>query len=86
MLPTYRAILKGTRVIWLDAPPQLPEDAEVHITVLHPEASPPKDRDRGSAMAAALEKLSEINAFAGVDPIGWQRDVRQNRPLPGRED
>ena len=84
MLPTYRAILKGTQVIWLDAPPQLPEDAEVHITVLHPEANPPTDR--GTAMAAALEKLADNNAFAGVDPVAWQREVRQDRPLPGRED
>ena len=83
MLPTYRAILKGTQVIWLDAPPQLPEDAEVHITVLNREASPPTDR--GTAMATALEKLAEINAFAGVDPIAWQREGRQDRPLPGRE-
>jgi hypothetical protein len=83
MLPTYRAILKGTQVIWLDAPPRLPDDAEVHITVLHPEASSPTNRS--SAMAAALEKLAEINAFAGVDPITWQREVRQDCPLPGRE-
>jgi hypothetical protein len=36
-------------------------------------------------MAAALEKLAQINAFHGVDPVNWQREMRQDKPLPGRD-
>jgi hypothetical protein len=37
-------------------------------------------------MAAALEKLSQAQAFAGIDPVVWQRDVRQDRELPDRDE
>lgn len=36
-------------------------------------------------MAAALEKLAQINAFKGIDPPAWQKDMRQDKPLLGRE-
>ncbi len=42
-------------------------------------------RCRGEAMAAALEKLSRVNAFQGIDPVAWQRDIRQDKSLFGRE-
>lgn len=79
--PTYRAILQGSTLIWLDSPPDLPADTEVHIT---PRSNPP-GRSQGAAMATALEKLAQINAFHGVDPVSWQREMRQDKPLPGRE-
>jgi hypothetical protein len=37
-------------------------------------------------MAAVLEKLALAQAFAGIDPVAWQRDVRQDRELPGRNE
>jgi len=37
---------------------------------------------RGQKMAEALEKLAALNTFAGVDPVAWQRDIRQDRSLP----
>ena len=80
--PTYRAILQGSQLIWLDPPPNLPENAEVSVTVTQ---SPHRTRSRGDAMAAALEKLAQRNAFKGIDPIAWQREIRQDKPLHGRE-
>lgn len=80
--PTYRAILQGSQLIWLDPPPNLPENTEVSVTVTQ---SSPRRRSRGDAMAAALEKLAQRNAFKGVDPIAWQREIRQDKPLHGRE-
>ena len=41
--------------------------------------------DRGKAMAAALAKVAEGRNFNDVDPIAWQREIRQDRPLPERE-
>jgi len=37
-------------------------------------------------MAAVLEKLAQAQAFAEIDPVGWQWDVRQERQLPGRHE
>lgn len=34
---------------------------------------------------AAFERLRELNPFREiVDPVAWQREIRQDRPLPGR--
>ncbi len=79
--PTYRAILQGSTLIWLDSPPELPADTEVYVT---PRSSS-SGQSKGAAMAAALEKLAQINAFHGVDPVNWQREMRQDKPLPGRD-
>jgi hypothetical protein len=43
--------------------------------------------DRGSRMAASLQRLADCNAFAEIiDPIAWQREIRRDRPLPGRDE
>jgi hypothetical protein len=35
---------------------------------------------------AALARLRELNPFREVvDPVAWQREIRQDRPLPGRD-
>lgn len=34
----------------------------------------------------ALRNLQEIGAFSTIsDPVAWQRDIRRDRPLPGRD-
>lgn len=41
---------------------------------------------RGERMAAALDKLAALNAFSDIkDPAAWEREIRQDRPLLGRE-
>lgn len=80
---TYKAILHGDHVEWIDAPPDLAEPVEVHITLALAQAS---ERDRGRAMADALAGLARLGGVSGIaDPILWQRQIREDRPLPGRE-
>jgi hypothetical protein len=34
----------------------------------------------------ALEQLRKLNPFREIaDPVAWQREIRKDRPLPGRE-
>ncbi len=46
---------------------------------------------RKSASASELEEakkfmMNHTNGFKGIpDPSAWQREIRQDRPLPGRE-
>jgi hypothetical protein len=83
---TYKALLHGDRVEWLgDAPePQTDSPLHVHVTVLEQESSS-EAHARGHAMAALLEKLAARNAFSELtDPVRWQREIRQDRILPGR--
>ncbi|MFO8099743.1 MAG: hypothetical protein R6T83_09015 [Salinibacter sp.] len=84
MLRTYEGILEGDCVRWAgEDVPATDRPLRVHITVLEEETVKEK---RGQQMADALSKLAESGAFSGVeDPSAWQREVRQDRPLPGRD-
>ena len=84
---TYRALLRGDRLEWLEEVPEPQPDVPlpVHVTVLEQE-SPSEAHARGYAMAALLEKLAKRRTFSAIsDPVKWQRELRQDRVLPGRE-
>lgn len=86
MLPTYQAVIDGDRIKWQDDAPPSTGPVRVHVTLLEP-VSPTDAADRRRAMIAALEALAARNPFKDIDdPVAWQREIRQDRPLPGRED
>lgn len=84
MLRTYEGILQGDRVRWAgEEMPATDRPLRVHVTVLEEET---EKENRGQQMADALSKLAESDAFSTVDdPSAWQRDIRQDRTLPGRD-
>lgn len=84
MLRTYEGILEGDRLQWTsEEVPPTDHPLRVHVTVLEEEAA---REERGQQMADALSKLAESGAFSAIDdPNEWQREIRQDRPLPGRE-
>ena len=89
MLKTYKATLDGDRLQWQredsHSPlPLLSHPVEVLVTILD---SPmvAEARDRGRRMRAALQKLSTSDALVDIaDHAQWERDLRQDRALPGR--
>ena len=84
---TYKALLHGDRLEWLGEAPEPQTDAplSVHVTVLEQEL-PTAGQTHGHAMAALLEKLAERHMFSAItDPVRWQRELRQDRGLPGRD-
>ena len=90
MQTEYKAKLKDGQVEWLGVPPPLSlNGADVLVTVASP-SEPTNDLpkgERGRRMRAALEELARSGAFADIkDPVAWQREIRKDRPLPGRED
>lgn len=47
-----------------------------------PKATPEMLRRRKEA----FEKLRQMNPFREIkDPVAWQREIRKDRPLPGRD-
>jgi hypothetical protein len=86
-MQTFRAILKGNRLEWTESPPtDLDAEQPVEVKIL----DTPGDVDattQGQRMAKALERLATANAFAHIkDPVAWQREVRKDRSLPGRDE
>lgn len=83
MLQTYEGVLKGDRIQWTgEEVPDPSQSLRVHVTVLEEKSS---REERGQQMARALSKLAESGAFSDIeDPEEWQREIRQDRPLPGR--
>ncbi len=87
---TYRAVVKGDRLEWLgEIPPEIARNREVSVdvTILRDERfSASRAANTGERMAAALEKLAASGAVASIeDPAAWQREIRRDRPLPGRD-
>ena len=84
MSESYRAILKGDQLEWTDRVPSgLAREQPVEVTILD---EPDRIADRGRRMAEALEKLAAADAFSEIsDPVEWQREIRKDRPLPGRD-
>ena len=44
------------------------------------------DDERKRRLAEALHQLQLANPFKDItNPVAWQREIRQDRPLPGRD-
>lgn len=42
--------------------------------------------ERGKRIKDAFLRLAELKVFADIkDPLEWQKQIRKDRPLPGRE-
>lgn len=94
MTQTYRAILKNNQVIWLGDRPDLDGATEVSLTIVEPLPEPqqpePQQPEEHQAeqqqrLLAILTQLAEANPFRAIkNPVAWQREQRQDRPLPFR--
>lgn len=87
MLQTYEAIYEHGNVRWLDAPPEMNE-ARLLVTVLPNTAtqSATPEATHGNNLANALKAAVLLNPYRDVaDPVAWQREIRHDRALPGRD-
>ncbi|MEG5061667.1 hypothetical protein QUB60_28395 [Microcoleus sp. A2-C5] len=87
MLRTFEALLKGKFLEWTnDAPQQSDRPLKVYVTLLE-EKSSISAECRRQKIVEILEKLAASQAFEEVtNPVAWQREMRQDRPLPGRDE
>ena len=87
MVRTYKALLRDNRLEWLEEAPEAQTDhpLSVQVTILE-QGTATEEVSRGQAMAALLEQLAARGTLSDMaDPMNWQRELRQDRPLPGRE-
>ena len=84
MKRAYKAVLHGDRVEWLDAAPEAKGPLPVEITV---EMGPIGDltEEEIKPVSHLFQALADMGTFADIeDPVAWQREIRKDRPLPGR--
>ncbi|MCY4578394.1 MAG: hypothetical protein OXD31_05035 [Chloroflexi bacterium] len=84
---TYKAVIDGERVEWISSKPRTDVPLEVEVSVWEEDREEPRIKEERRAKAAAA--LREIAKRGGVPeipgPVAWQREIRKDRPLPGRE-
>jgi len=69
----------------LPLPPEL-RHGKLRVTA-RVEAQKEEERPTREEALAALQRLRELGTFKDIkDPVAWQREIRQDRPLPGREE
>jgi hypothetical protein len=87
MLKTYQGILHDNRIDWSGEAPQLPPaDQGVRVRVTLLDKVPVPDGSQGQRMAAALERLAASRSLTHIpDPAAWEREMRGDRPFPGRD-
>lgn len=85
MVETYHAMLKAGRLDWgAEGPPDSLTQLTVPVT-LTIETSPLEPASRGKAMAKALANIAASGGAQSYgDPLQWQQETRQDRPLSGR--
>jgi hypothetical protein len=88
MQQVYKGILRGDRVEWLGAAPETNGGVPVQVTVLSQQQVGESDLEaRRRRVRDALNALASGGAFAAIqDPVEWQREIRKDRPLPGRDE
>lgn len=83
----FKAILKGNHLEWADEVPQQGDrPIRVYVT-LQEEGSITSDESRRKKIVEILEKIAQNNIFSDIsDPVEWQRELRQDCLLPGRDE
>jgi len=86
---TYKAVLKGKHLEWLEDPPinvDSDQPVTIYVTLLKEPAPLTQRATQGQKMVDALEKLAALHALPDItDPEAWQLEARQDRTLPGRD-
>jgi hypothetical protein len=86
MLEKYRATIHGDKIEWEgEAPRGLKGDRTITVEVI-PVAETRRKRGNGKKMAEALAAIAALGGVKSIkDPVKWQREIRKDRPLPGRD-
>lgn len=87
MARTYSGILLKDRVQWDGESPDASTPVRVQVTVLDSTSAAPSPSGNGPMMASALQEIADRGGLPDLaDASAWQREIRADRPLPGRAD
>jgi hypothetical protein len=80
MTSTYKGTLRGNSIEWDDEAPAEEGPVPVEVTLVSGR------KTDGKKLREALEALAAAGGVRSIpDPIAWQREIRRDRPLHGRD-
>jgi len=87
MLQSYKAVLKGKQLEWIDDVSANNQPILVYVTLLKEEPIPQQLKLPGQPAIDILEEIAGLNGAVSkiADPVTWQRDMRQDRTDPFME-
>ncbi len=87
MLEKHRATLTEGRLEWVgEAPKEISKNGPTTVDVIVVSPQPKLKKPDGQKMVEALEKIAALGGVKSIpDPVAWQREIRKDRPLPGRD-
>lgn len=81
----YEGVLRGETIEWTGKAPPPGSALRVRAEVIEAEGKPPATD--GERVAAILQALANLGGVPGIpDPVAWQREIREDRVLFGREE
>ena len=89
MQTEFKAILTDDHLEWKGERPKVlvtGQPAEVVVTISTVAAEPSKDEMRRRRVAALRNIAAEGGIPSIPDAVAWQREMREDRKLPGREE
>lgn len=74
-------------VEWISGKPRTNEPLEVEIFTWEDKSdlNRLKSNSDMKKAAAALREIAKMGGTGIKDPVAWQREIRKDRPLPGRD-
>ena len=82
----YKATIHGDTIEWGgDIPEEVAKDGIMEVYVTRVQETKNSEPNGKQAMAI-LQKIADRGGIQSIlDPVAWQREIRKDRPLPGRE-
>lgn len=83
----HRAKIHGNTIEWSgDEPEKVKVSDSVDVYVTFVEDAPVQSEPNGKLAVEILKRIADRGGIPSIpDPVSWQREIRKDRPLPGRE-
>ncbi len=86
MLEKYRATISGDKIEWEgEEPTALNANGRITVDITVVDSITSAHKPDSKRAVEALRKIAALGGIKSIpDPVKWQREIRKDRPLPGR--
>lgn len=83
----YKATIHGDTITWEeDVPSAIKKGKSIDVIITLRDKPKSQSKADVHRAVAALQAIADRGGIKSIpDPVKWQREIRKDRPLPGRE-